>query len=103
VSVAPAEPPEAPPEAHAAGVTIVKSATVLPPSKQRHRPPPVSWNNMAKRKNTAAALESAELVRGRGRSQAELEEQPWKVRRCAGTRLAWHAHLLQLARRACLL
>jgi hypothetical protein len=61
-------------------VTVVRSSAGTALHPKRHRPPPVTWKSMAVRKNTAAALENADLVRGRGRTLAELEEQPWKAR-----------------------
>ena len=89
VMLAKLEPPE-PPADQAGSLTIVRPSVCssAAPKGKRHRPAPVSWNSMAQRKSTVSALESAALIRGRTCSNAEMEEQPWKVRRLGGLRAA---------------
>jgi hypothetical protein len=83
------EPPEPPADQAGSSLTIVRPSefSSAAPKGKRHRPAPVSWNSMAQRKSTVSALESAALIRGRTCSNAEMEEQPWKVRP-----LRWLAH-----------
>jgi hypothetical protein len=81
VVLAQLEPPEPPADQAGSSLTIVRAADCSSaPKGKRHRPAPVSWNSMAQRKSTVSALESAALIRGRTCSNAEMEEQPWKVR-----------------------
>lgn len=72
VTLTSAAPPEPPDEKPPAVVVAPKSISGGKKAKTS-----VSWNSLALRKSTAAAIESADLARGAGR---ELEEKPWKAR-----------------------